>query len=267
MDWVLAAQAALLGLVEGLTEFLPVSSTGHLIVLSDLFGTNDEKGRVFAIVIQLGAILAVCWEYRARFGRALAGLPRDPAQRRFVANLAVAFVPAGAVGFFFASSIKAHLYNPQVVAAALIVGAGLIFAVESWYERQPAPRIATVDAMRWTDALKVGCAQCVALIPGTSRSGATILGGMAFGLSRTAATEFSFFLAVPMMFAAAGYQGIRHRDLFTAADLPYVGIAFVTSFVAGLVAVKGLLRYIARRDYRPFAWYRIGLGLLILAWL
>lgn len=265
MDWTLAAQAFLLGLVEGLTEFLPVSSTGHLIVLSDLFGSNDDKGKVLAIVIQLGAILAVCWEQRQRFALALGGWRSDAQQRRFLANLGVAFVPAGLVGFFFASAIKGHLYNPQVVAIALLVGAGLIFAVEGWYARR-APRVQSIDAMRWPDALKVGLVQCLALIPGTSRSGATILGGMAFGLSRTVATEFSFLLAVPMMVAASAYQGIRHRELFTAADLPYVAVAFVMSFVAGLASVRWLLRYIAAHDYRPFAWYRIALAVAILAY-
>lgn len=266
MDWTALAKAVVLGLVEGLTEFLPVSSTGHLIVVEDLFGMNDEKGKVLAIVIQLGAILAVCWEYRARFTRAIVGLPRDPLQRRFVANLAIAFLPAAAVGFLLASAIKAHLYTPQVVAMALIAGAALIFVVEAWYGRQPAPRVTSVDDMRWTDALKVGLAQCLALIPGTSRSGATILGGMAFGLSRPVATEFSFFLAVPMMFAASLYQGLSHHDLFQMADVPTVTVAFVVSFVTGLAAVRWLLRYVAARDYRPFAWYRIALGLAILAY-
>lgn len=265
MDWTLAAQAFLLGLVEGLTEFLPVSSTGHLIVLSDFFGTNDDKGKVLAIVIQLGAILAVCWEHRRRFARALGGWRTDAEQRRFLRNLGIAFVPAGLVGFLFASLIKAHLYSPHVVATALLVGAGLIFWVEAWYARQ-TPRVQSIDAMRWPDALKVGLIQCLALIPGTSRSGATILGGMAFGLSRTVATEFSFLLAVPMMVAASGYQAIRHRDLFAASDVPYVAIAFGMSFVAGLIAVRWLLRFIATHDYRPFAWYRIALAVAILAY-
>ena len=258
--------ALILGVVEGLTEFLPISSTGHLILVSDLLGANDEKGKVFDIVIQLGAILAVCWEYRARFSRAFSGVARDPVQQRFVANLAVAFAPAALLGFLFQSQIKDYLFNPVSVAIALIVGAVVIFAVERWYERHGAPRVTAVDDMDWKDALKVGLAQCFSLIPGTSRSGATIMGGMLFGLSRQAATEFSFFLAVPIMFAATGYQVVKYRDLFTREDIGPFAMGFVVSFVAALIAVKALIRYVARHDFRAFAWYRIVLGVAVLAY-
>lgn len=258
--------ALILGVVEGLTEFLPISSTGHLILASDLLGVHDEKGKVFDIVIQLGAILAVCWEYRARFARAFSGLARDPLQQRFATNLVVAFIPAAAMGLAFQSQIKDYLFNPVSVAVALVVGAIAIFAIERWYERHGRPRVNAVDEMTWRDALKVGLAQCFSLVPGTSRSGATIMGGMVFGLSRQAATEFSFFLAVPMMFAATGYQVVKYRDLFTAADLAPFAVGFVVSFVSALVAVRALIRYVAHHDFRAFAWYRIVLGLVVLAY-
>jgi undecaprenyl-diphosphatase len=266
MDFVPAAHALLLGLVEGLTEFLPVSSTGHLILVSDLLGANDEKGKVFDIVIQLGAILAVCWEYRARFARAFAGIASDPVHQRFALNLFVAFLPAAIVGLALQSSIKAHLFNPVSVAIALIAGALVIFVIEAWYVRHGAPRVDAVDEMTWKDALKVGFAQCFALIPGISRSGATIMGGMVFGLSRKAATEFSFFLAVPIMFAATGYQVVKYRDLFTAQDAVPFAVGFVVSFLFALIAVRALIRFVASHDFRAFAWYRIALGVVVLAY-
>jgi undecaprenyl-diphosphatase len=266
MDFVALAKALLLGIVEGLTEFLPISSTGHLIIVSDLLGVNDEKGKVFDIVIQLGAILAVCWEYRARFARAFAGIGSDPVQQRFATNLAVAFLPAALLGFALQSQIKAYLFNPVAVAFALIGGAFVIFAVERWYGRHGAPSVTDVDAMTWKDALKVGMAQCFSLIPGTSRSGATIMGGMLFGLSRQAATEFSFFLAVPIMFAATGYQMVKYRALFTAQDLAPFAVGFVVSFLAALLAVRALIRFVASHDFRAFAWYRIALGIVVLAY-
>ena len=266
MDLPALADALLLGVVEGLTEFLPVSSTGHLILVSDLLGLNDEKGKVFDIVIQLGAILAVCWEFRARFARAFRGLITDPVQQRFAINLFVAFLPAAIVGLALQKQIKAILFNPVSVAVALIVGALVIFAVERWYARHGAPRVMSVDQMTWKDALKVGIAQCFALIPGTSRSGATIMGGMMFGLSRQVATEFSFFLAVPIMFAATGYQLVKYRALLTADDLAPFAIGFVVSFVFALAAVKALIRYVASHDFNAFAWYRIALGAVVLAY-
>lgn len=266
MDLPALANALLLGVVEGLTEFLPISSTGHLILVSDLLGLNDEKGKVFDIVIQLGAILAVCWVYRARFARAFSGLATDPVQQRFAANLAVAFVPAALLGFAFQAQIKQYLFNPVSVAVALVLGAVAIFVIEHWYERHGAPRVTSVDDMTWSDALKVGFAQCFSLIPGTSRSGATIMGGMLFGLSRQAATQFSFFLAVPIMFAATGYQVVKYHSLFTMADLAPFAAGFLVSFVAALVAVRALIRYVAHHDFRAFAWYRIALGVIVLAY-
>jgi len=256
--------AVVLGVVEGLTEFLPISSTGHLILVSDLLGANDEKGKVFDIVIQLGAILAVCWEYRARFAKAFSGLARDRVQQRFAMNLFVAFLPAAIVGLALQSKIKTYLFNPVSVAVALVLGALAIFAIERWYERHGAPRVSAVDEMTWRDALKVGLAQCLSLIPGTSRSGATIMGGMLFGLSRQAATEFSFFLAVPIMFAASGYQMVKYRDLLSATDIGSFAVGFVVSFVFALIAVKALIRYVAHHDFRAFAWYRIALGAAVL---
>lgn len=258
--------AFILGVVEGLTEFLPVSSTGHLIIVQHLLGIPEEKDKVFAIAIQLGAILAICWEYRERLIRVVRGLPSDPVQQRFALNIAVAFMPAAVVGLAILPFIKAYLYNPFTVSAALVLGALVIFAVERWYKRQPAPRIATVDDMTWKDALKVGLAQCVSLIPGTSRSGATIMGGMIFGLSREAATAFSFFLAVPIMFAASGYQLLKYRALFTGEELAPLALGFASAFVAALVAVKTLIRYVAHHDFRAFAWYRIALGAVVLCY-
>ena len=266
MDPSALANALLLGVVEGLTEFLPISSTGHLILVSDLLGLNDEKGKVFDIVIQLGAILAVCWEYRARFARAFSGLAGDRVQQRFAINLFVAFLPAALVGLAFQKQIKEFLFYPKPVAMALIAGALVIFVVEHWYQRHGAPRVNAVDEMTWQDALKVGLAQCFSLIPGTSRSGATIMGGMLFGLSRQVATEFSFFLAVPIMFAATGYQLVKYHALLTADDLGVFAVGFVVSFIGALAAVKALIRYVARHDFNAFAWYRIALGIAVLAY-
>jgi undecaprenyl-diphosphatase len=267
MDLPALANALLLGVVEGLTEFLPVSSTGHLILVSDWLGLNDEKGKVFDIVIQLGAILAVCWEFRARLMKAFSGIASDPVQQRFAANLFVAFLPAAIVGLLFQKAIKAHLFNPVSVAIALIVGAIAIFVIERWYAKHAAaPRVNSIDDITWKDALKVGFAQVLALIPGTSRSGATIMGGMVFGLSRQVATEFSFFLAIPIMFAATGYELFKNRALLTSDDLTSIAVGFVVSFVFALIAVKGLIRYVMRHDFKAFAWYRIALGIAVLAY-
>jgi len=264
METSALVHAILLGIVEGLTEFLPISSTGHLIIVSDWLGRNDEKGKVFDIVIQLGAILAVCWEFRVRIGHAFAGLASDRVQQRFAANLAVAFLPAAIVGLAFQNLIKKYLFNPTSVAAALIVAALVIFAVERWYKSKGEARVLSVYDMSWKDALAVGIAQCFSLIPGTSRSGATIMGGMLFGLSRNVATEFSFFLAIPVMFAASGYQLFKYRDLLSASDLANIAFGFAVSFVFALIAVKALIRYVAHHDFNPFAWYRIALGTLVL---
>ena len=256
----------ILGIVEGLTEFLPVSSTGHLILAGSLLGYTGERAKVFEIVIQAGAILAVCWEYRARLIGAVAGLGRDPVAARFVANLVIAFIPAAVLGLVFAKAIKRHLFAPLPVALAFIVGALVILWVERRIRIAPSSvRIDDVDDMRWTDALKVGIAQAFALIPGTSRSGATIIGGMLFGLSRPAATRFSFFLAIPTLLAACAYDFLKNRALFSTSDLEGLAIGFVAAFAAAFLCVRWLLRYVSRHDFIPFAWYRIAFGLLILA--
>ena len=257
--------AAILGIVEGLTEFLPVSSTGHLIVAGSLLGYTGERAKLFEIVIQAGAILAVCWEYRAKLLAVAAGILSERAAQRFVLNLLVAFLPAAILGLAFAKAIKAYLFAPVPVASAFIIGALVILWVEWRQRRNPAVvRIDSVDDVRWPDALKIGCAQALALIPGTSRSGATIIGGMLFGLSRTAATEFSFFLAIPTLLAATGYEFVRNRHLLAGGDLSMVGVGFVTAFVSAFFVVRALLRYVAHHDFVPFAWYRIAFGLVIL---
>jgi len=261
MDTILLLKALILGVVEGVTEFLPVSSTGHLIVVGGLLRFNDEQGKMFEIVIQTGAMLAVVWEYRAKFLGVIAGLGTDRAAQRFVANLVVAFIPAAVIGLAFSKPIKAHLFAPVPVAAAFIAGALVIL----WVERRERPaRIERVDDMTWRDALKVGCAQCFALIPGTSRSGATIIGAMLFGLSRQAATEFSFFLAVPTLVAAGLYDLYQHRALLSTDAIGLLAVGSVTSFVAAFLCVRWLLRYIAHHDFKPFAWYRIAFGVVVL---
>ena len=262
MDITLLLQAAILGIVEGLTEFLPVSSTGHLIITADLLGFSGERAKVFMIAIQLAAILAVVWEYRNKFTQVLLGLPSDRGARRFALNILVAFLPSVVLGLIFAGMIKEYLFNPVTVATAFIVGGLLIL----WAERRDHKvRVFNVDDMGWKDALKVGFAQTLAMIPGTSRSGATIIGGLFFGLERRTATEFSFFLAVPTMFAATIYDVYKHLDLLTLDDLPLFLVGGVTSFVAAFLAVRGLLRYISRHDFTVFAWYRIAFGIIVLA--
>lgn len=260
MDILLLAKALLLGLVEGMTEFLPISSTGHLIVIGDLINFQND-GKVFEVVIQLGAILAIVWEYRARFLRVACGLGRDPLANRFVLNLFIAFLPAAIMGMLFIKPIKAHFFNAISVATALIVGGLIILWVE---RRDNHVRVRTVDEMRPLDALKVGLAQMLALIPGTSRSGSTIIGGIAFGLSRQAATEFSFFLAVPVMFAATFYDIYKHYELFSSANVAVIAVGFVAAFFSAFVAVRGLIRFVSGHNYVPFAWYRIAFGLFIL---
>jgi len=263
VDLVLLAKALVLGVVEGLTEFLPISSTGHLILAGELLGFNGDKAKVFEIVIQTGAMLAIVWEYRMKFWRVAAGLTGEPAARRFVANLVVAFVPAAVLGLAFGKLIKSYLFRPVPVALAFIVG-GLIIL---WVERslRPRVRVERVEDMTWRDALKVGFAQALALIPGTSRSGATIIGGMLFGLSRKAATEFSFFLAVPTLIAAGAYDFWRNRTLFDAGDLGTFAVGSVAAFASAFLCVRWLLRYIASHDFTPFAWYRIAFGGAVIA--
>jgi undecaprenyl-diphosphatase len=266
MDFTLLGKALILGIVEGLTEFLPVSSTGHLILVGDLLDFNDERGKVFEIAIQTGAMLAIIWEYRRRFGAVLAGLGSDKDARKFVLNLVVAFMPAAVLGLAFSRYIKAYLFKPVPVALAFIVGGFVIL----WVERRnkPVVTVESVDDMNWKDALKVGFAQALALIPGTSRSGATIIGGMLFGFSRKAATEFSFFLAVPTLIAAGAYDLFKHRSLLSAADAGLFAVGFVAAFFSAFLCVRWLLRYISQHDFVVFAWYRIIFGVLVLltAW-
>jgi undecaprenyl-diphosphatase len=261
MDFVLLFKALVLGIVEGLTEFLPVSSTGHLIVVGNLIGFDGRSSTVFKITIQLGAILAVCWEYRARLQQVATGLRGDAAARQFVRNLAIALLPSGILGVLFHDRITSILFHPLPVACALIVGGVLILWVE---RRRHVITIQSVDEMRWQDALKVGCAQALALIPGTSRSGATIIGGLFFGMSRKAATEFSFFLAIPTMFLAVIYDLYRNRGLLHVDDIGVFAVGFVAAFFSAFITVRGLLRYISRHDFSVFAWYRIAFGLVIL---
>ncbi|KAA8562622.1 Undecaprenyl-diphosphatase [Pseudomonas extremaustralis] len=262
MDLWTAAQALILGVVEGLTEFLPISSTGHQIIVADLLDFGGERAMAFNIIIQLGAILAVVWEFRRKILDVVTGLPTQRNAQRFTLNLLIAFLPAVVLGVIFANLIHHYLFNPITVATALVVG-GIVML---WAERrQHEVHAETVDDITWKDALKVGFAQCLAMIPGTSRSGSTIIGGLLFGLSRKAATEFSFFLAMPTMVGAAVYSGYKYRDLFQPADLPVFAIGFVTSFIFAMIAVKGLLKFIASHSYAAFAWYRIAFGLLILA--
>ena len=266
MDIVLLVKAAIMGLVEGLTEFLPVSSTGHLILAGSLLGMHDEKAKVFDIAIQTGAIFAVILVYWQKLASTVRDLPTQPQAQRFVLNVAIAFVPAVLLGLLFGKAIKAHLFTPIVVASTFIVGGFIIL----WAERRPATatRIHAVEEMTPLDALKLGLVQCLAMVPGTSRSGATIIGGMLLGLSRKAATDFSFYLAIPTLIGAGAYSLYKERALLSIADLPMFAVGLVMSFISAWVCVRWLLRYIATHDFVPFAWYRIVFGLVVLltAW-
>lgn len=262
MDFLLLIKAALMGLVEGATEFLPVSSTGHLILAGDLmnFMDHDKRG-VFEVAIQLGAILAVVWEYRTRFVSTFAGLGRDPIANRLIINLAIAFLPLAILGLLFGDVIKENLFKPVPVAVAFILGAFVILWAE---KRQHTITIPTVDDIKPLDALKLGLAQAVALIPGTSRSGATIIGGLFFGLSRQAAAEFSFFLAVPTLGIASIYSMYKARDLLSFDDIGAWIVGFVFSFISAMIAVRALIRYVSHHDFTVFAWYRIAFGVTVL---
>ncbi|MBC9250796.1 undecaprenyl-diphosphatase [Pseudomonas alcaligenes] len=262
MDVWSALQALILGVVEGLTEFLPISSTGHQIIVADLIGFGGDRANAFNIIIQLGAILAVVWEFRRKILEVLFNVPRQREAQRFTANLLIAFLPAVALGVAFADQIHHYLFNPITVALALVIGGVVILWAE---QRQHEVTVEEVEQMTWKEALKIGCAQCLAMIPGTSRSASTIIGGLLFGLSRRAATEFSFYLAMPTMVGAAVYSGYKYRELFQPGDLPVFAIGFVVSFLFAMLAVKALLKFIANHSYAVFAWYRIGFGLLILA--
>jgi undecaprenyl-diphosphatase len=277
LDWLLALKALLLGIVEGLTEFLPVSSTGHLIVTEDLIRFRIATREAFIVAIQAGAILAVCWEYRQRLAHFVGHLLRDAREQRLAVNVAVGFLPAAVVGVLAKASIERFLFKPVPVATALVVGALVILWAEARHKRRYGEldlagrrhaRVETLDDIRPWDALRVGAAQCLALIPGTSRSGATIIGGVLVGLSRKAATEFSFFLAIPTVIGASVYSGFKARDQFVAADLPLYAIGFVAAFFAALACVRWFLRYVSHNDFRLFAWYRIAFGgvILLTAW-
>jgi undecaprenyl-diphosphatase len=267
MDIVLALKAVIMGLVEGFTEFLPISSTGHLILTEHLLGFQgmEEQINVFEIVIQAGAILAVCWEFRARIATVLSGLFSDRRQQRFAINVVIAFLPLAVLGMLFGNVLKEFLFKPVPVALAFIIGGIIILIVERRAAANPvAVRVHAVEDMTPLDALKMGIAQAFALIPGTSRSGATIIGGMMFGLSRKVATEFSFFLAIPTLLGATVYSLYKARNLLSAHDLPMFGIGTVAAFISAFLCVRWLLRYISSHTFTVFAWYRIAFGLLVL---
>ena len=263
MDMVLLLKAALMGVVEGLTEFLPISSTGHLILAGALLGFDDAKAKVFDIAIQTGAIFAVILVYWQKIRATLAALPTERQAQRFALNVLIGFFPAVLLGLLLGKAIKAHLFTPTVVASTFILG-GLVIL---WAERRPSStvRVASVDDMTPLDALKVGLVQCLAMVPGTSRSGATIIGGMLLGLSRKAATDFSFFLAIPTLIGAGVYSLYKERALLSMADLPLFATGLLFSFVSAWVCVRWLLRYISSHSFVPFAWYRIAFGIVVLA--
>ena len=266
MDTVLLLKAAIMGVVEGLTEFLPISSTGHLILAGALLGMDDDKAKVFDIAIQTGAIFAVILVYWQKIRETLVALPTQPQAQRFALNVFIGFLPAVVLGLLLGKAIKAHLFTPLVVASTFILGGFVIL----WAERRApaAARVNSVDDMQPLDALKVGLAQCLAMVPGTSRSGATIIGGMLLGLSRKAATEFTFFLAIPTLVGAGAYSLIKDRALLSLADLPLFLIGLVFSFLSAWLCVRWLLRYISSHSFEPFAWYRIAFGCVVLAtWL
>ena len=281
MDIYLILKAVVLGLVEGLTEFLPISSTGHLILVGDLLNFNDDKGKAFEVIIQFGAILAVCWEYRQKLMTVVTSIGSRRASQRFAMNIIVATIPAISLALLFGKYIKSVLFSPIPVASAFIIGGLIIFWVEARQKKMEqgdsnpvlfTQSIENVDDLRWRDALKIGLAQCAALIPGTSRSGATIIGGMLFGLPRTVATEFSFFLAIPVIAGATLYELVKLRHILgeTSWDSfgPALGVGFAVSFVSAFVCIRWLIRYVATHDFKVFAWYRIIFGVLVLltAW-
>ena len=263
MDAVLLVKAAIMGVVEGLTEFLPVSSTGHLILAGALLGFDDAKAKVFDIAIQTGAILAVIIVYWQKIRSTLAALPTQRQAQRFALNVLIAFVPAVILGLLFGKAIKAHLFTPVVVASTFIIGGFIILWAEK--RQQVAVRINDVDEMTPLDAIKVGLVQCLAMIPGTSRSGATIIGGMLLGLSRKAATDFSFYLAIPTLIGAGAYSLYKERALLSAADVPMFSVGLLFSFISAWLCVRWLLRYISTHSFVPFAWYRIAFGIVVLA--
>jgi undecaprenyl-diphosphatase len=263
VDTVLLVKAAVMGVVEGLTEFLPISSTGHLILAGSLLGFDDDKAKVFDIAIQTGAILAVIIVYWQKIRSTLIALPTQQQAQRFALNVLIAFLPAVVLGLLFGKAIKANLFTPAVVASTFILGGFVIL----WAERrtQAVVRIHEVEQMSPMDAIKVGLAQCLAMIPGTSRSGATIIGGMLFGLSRKAATDFSFYLAIPTLIGAGAYSLYKERALLSMGDLPLFAVGLLFSFISAWLCVRWLLKYISTHDFTPFAWYRIVFGIVVLA--
>lgn len=269
MDILLLLKAALMGVVEGLTEFLPISSTGHLILAGWLLEFNEsvgaDKAKVFDIAIQTGAIFAIVLIYWQRLLSTLVGLGSEPRAQRFALNVTIGFAPAVILGMAFGAAIKAHLFTPTVVASTFIMGGFIILWVERWHLTAAAARVVEVDDMSPMDALKVGLLQCLALVPGTSRSGASIIGGMVMGLSRKAATEFSFFLGIPTLMGAGAYSLYKERELLSAADIPLFGVGLLLSFISAWICVRWLINYVSTHDFRPFAWYRIAFGVLILA--
>ncbi|MEO8295656.1 MAG: undecaprenyl-diphosphate phosphatase [Gemmatimonadota bacterium] len=255
-------KAIILGLVEGVTEFIPVSSTGHLIIASDWLDFTGDRAKTFEVFIQLGAILAIVWLYRTVFIGLLLGWHREGGARRLLINLIIAFLPAAIVGILFHGWIKEHLFNPFTVALALVVGGIVMLLIERWH---PAERVRTAEELPPSTALGVGLAQVLSLFPGVSRSGATIMGGYALGLSRKAATEFSFFLAVPVMIAATLFDLVKSRDILSTADVPLFAVGFIVAFVSALFVVRAFLGYVSHRSFAAFAWYRIAFGGLLLA--
>ena len=269
MDLILLGKAVILGVVEGLTEFLPISSTGHLILVGDLLNFNDERGKAFEVIIQFGAILAVCWEFREKLWRVASTARTSAISRRFILNLLIASIPAMGLAFIFGKHIKTVLFSPIPVASAFIVGALVIFWAENRQKKVMARKnhIQSVDDLSPLDALKVGLAQCAALIPGTSRSGATIIGGMLFGLPRTVATEFSFFLAIPVIGGATAYELLKlwKNPVSLSGDFTWaIVIGFISAFISAFICVRWLIHYVAGHNFIPFAWYRIIFGLLVL---
>jgi undecaprenyl-diphosphatase len=262
VDFSLLLKAAVMGLVEGATEFIPVSSTGHLILAGDWLGFDAwHAHETFDVFIQLGAILAVVWLYRAKIFGVVRTAPSDKSSQRLILNLVIAFLPAAVVGFLAHDFIKEKLFNEVVVAIALVVGGVLILLIEAWH--RPVTT-ATVDDVRPRDALGVGLVQLLSMIPGTSRSGATIMGGLSLGMSRVAATEFSFFLAIPIMFAASLFDLWKARHILSAADAPVFAVGFIVSFVSALLVIRWLLKFVANNSFRGFAWYRIVFGIILL---
>jgi len=269
MDLILLGKAVILGIVEGLTEFLPISSTGHLILVGDLLNFNDERGKAFEVIIQLGAILAVCWEFREKLWRVASTFKTSAISQRFVMNLLIASIPAMGLAFLFGKYIKAVLFSPIPVASAFIVGALVIFWAEKRQKTVAASKssIQSVEDLTPLDALKVGLAQCAALIPGTSRSGATIIGGMLFGLPRAVATEFSFFLAIPVIGGATAYELLKlwKNPVSLSGDFVWaIVVGFIAAFVSAFICVRWLIQYVAGHNFIPFAWYRIIFGVLVL---